>query len=817
MSLACPFCGQEIVVHAPKPGRFRMNCPACREPFALKVGEGPEFAMSAGPLPAAKAAEPVAVESATETVASQAGFDVLLARFRQAVAERWRWFVLALTHRKSVVGGALILTEFGRTSRGTVSRGRLLMLGRDATVRLMPADWGGTDVNSMAQSERIAYVSTAISHPNLLRRLDFSHDAKRRFAIEEAVEGPTLAAYAERPEFPGGDTALPLILQAARGLNAAHAQGLPHGDPTGENLWLDRGVVKLAGLGLAGTELAGMESADASGRYVQQDIQKLGQTLSLLARRGKGDVSLPSGLAGAVASKLQAGGTPDGYRDLNEAIRAIETILGLMPGGGFVASQAETDRIAEAADAYQQTPLGGLRVKLAAGFVAICVLFALIFAKAGAIAMMSAVLGLLLATSSYYSLIRAGLESRSGLFGKVRELMLNGRRADWLFLIAAKVIAIFALYFLGWLIDAIVLAIIALGFAIGFIIAFDLPITSYREVPLNDARRLLDQLRARGVSEYAIRDFVREHAGSYWEDLYEALFGLNDTRLAREFASGTQRTRFRFDAWRFPIIDWIDRRLQMRREGLARDRFARVEEVAGVARKINDMTARRRSKRIADALLVVAREVRNVSLAAHRPAGDAIHVTPRPIPSLIKEAVDTPEKLLTDAEADTPEARQNPIVPILLACVGSRVRFLLGTALIAGFLLWADQVQVISAEQIKNQATTAIQDQSTDALKNINIDTSRVHDTSEPLKLPGVPPSWTALIAGYGVGVAGLIMILSSFSASAKIIPFAFVGAAIAWFAPRLGLPAIGPLGPAALASAVGGAIFVVGLFVARR
>ena len=307
-----------------------------------------------------------------------------------------------------MVGGALTLTELGRTSRGTVSRGRLILLGRDVTIRLLSADWGGTDVNSMAHSEREAYISASIIHPNLLRQIDFSHSAKRWFAIEEPVEGPTLAAFATRADFPGGDVALPFDPPGRTRAQPAHEQGLPHGDPSGENLWLDRGVVKLAGLGLAGTGLGGREGAEAAARYAAKDIQTLGQTLDCLAGRGNPDVSRPTGLVGAVASKLKAAGTPDGYHDLPEAIRAIETILNLTPGGGFTPSTDEASCLVEAADRYHDTPLGGIRAKLAAGFVVLALLFAMISAKTGAFALMASTLGLLLLTTSSYALFRGG-------------------------------------------------------------------------------------------------------------------------------------------------------------------------------------------------------------------------------------------------------------------------------------------------------------------------------------------------------------------------------------------------------------------------
>ncbi len=40
MSLACPSCGRTIAIKDAKPGRFRVPCPECGQPFRLEVGEG---------------------------------------------------------------------------------------------------------------------------------------------------------------------------------------------------------------------------------------------------------------------------------------------------------------------------------------------------------------------------------------------------------------------------------------------------------------------------------------------------------------------------------------------------------------------------------------------------------------------------------------------------------------------------------------------------------------------------------------------------------------------------------------------------------
>ena len=101
------------------------------------------------------------------------------------MAERVGWAWRASMPRRSTIGGTLILQDFGRTSLGTIARGRQVLLGRDVLVRTMPADWGGPEPVARARAYRLAQVSAEVVHPNLVRRLDFGEERGRRFLIEE--------------------------------------------------------------------------------------------------------------------------------------------------------------------------------------------------------------------------------------------------------------------------------------------------------------------------------------------------------------------------------------------------------------------------------------------------------------------------------------------------------------------------------------------------------------------------------------------------------------------------------------------------------
>lgn len=811
MSLACPSCGRTIAIKDAKPGRFRVPCPECGRPFRLEVGEGPKPTMTARPLAPevpAPATSPMQ-EARPDPLADarQVG-----ARAAAAMVRRVGWAWRVLVSRRSMVGGTLILQEFGRTSLGSMARGRQVLLGRDVLVRTMPADWGGPDPVSRARAYRLVHVSAEVVHPNLMIRLDFGEERGRRFTIEEDLKGTPLAVRAARDDWPGGPTALACVLHAARGLLAGHEQGLAHGDPSAEQIWLgEDGVVKLAGLGLV--QMPGAEARDGAEPFpksASRDVQNLGRTLDTLSKSRKTDQGVDLPRMREVISRMTAAGTSDGYKDLAEAIAAMEMTL-----GGLAPTDDDGRRLAEITARYHDVPLALLRRNLVLGFYGLCFVFGLLFGASGRFELAGGVIGLWAMTAVIYGLVRAGLSGRHGLFGKIRELALGGRRADWLTILAAMAGVIVVLFVLGWLAGWIALGLVSTLLAIGFIVAIDAPIERDRVGPLDEARRLLSALRSRGVSELAMREFAIRSGGPRWDELFEALFGLDETRFARAASGNTPSDRARITDWRFPVLDWLDARLRDRREARLRDRFEPVEESALVAQKVNEMTARRKSRRIAEALIVVAREVRSAALARFEPAtSDAIRVVHRPIPDLIREAVETPDKLLFSTQSADRGADRgpNPLFRLLAALTGPRARFLLGGVLCALFLLWADQVGVISSTEIREKAERAIAERDVGRLKDVNVEIGRIHTADEPLHIPGMPESLTRLVSGYGVGAAGLILILSALSPGSRIAVFSLPGAAIAWFGPMLGIPPIGPLTSPAVAAGIGAGMLVVGM-----
>jgi serine/threonine protein kinase len=93
--------------------------------------------------------------------------------------------------------------------------------------------------------------SSELSHPNIVRAVDFgSHETVTYLALE-FVNGPNLAERVARDGPLPEAEAIRIIVQAAQGLHHAHKHGIVHRDVKPENILLAaKGQAKLADLGL---------------------------------------------------------------------------------------------------------------------------------------------------------------------------------------------------------------------------------------------------------------------------------------------------------------------------------------------------------------------------------------------------------------------------------------------------------------------------------------------------------------------------------------------------------------------------------------
>ncbi len=153
--------------------------------------------------------------------------------------------------RGLLIGNYFILDKLGAGGMGVVFKARHRRLGRIVALKILPPSLA-RDNDLLSRFRREVDVAARLSHPNIVSVLDADEDRGVQFMTMEFIEGNDL----DRLVRDGGvlpiDQALDCVIQAARGLEAAHAQGIVHRDIKPGNLMLDgSGVVRVLDLGLA--------------------------------------------------------------------------------------------------------------------------------------------------------------------------------------------------------------------------------------------------------------------------------------------------------------------------------------------------------------------------------------------------------------------------------------------------------------------------------------------------------------------------------------------------------------------------------------
>ena len=162
------------------------------------------------------------------------------------------------------IAGYRILSRLGAGGMGEVWRAEDTKLGRQVALKVLPAEFAQDD-ERLARFEREAKVLASLNHPNIahlygLESIASGTDADAdadsdagaiTFLAMELVEGEDLSERINRGPIPV-DQAVPVALQIAQALEAAHQQGIVHRDLKPANIKLTTdGAVKVLDFGLA--------------------------------------------------------------------------------------------------------------------------------------------------------------------------------------------------------------------------------------------------------------------------------------------------------------------------------------------------------------------------------------------------------------------------------------------------------------------------------------------------------------------------------------------------------------------------------------
>src|ERR1700676_997137 len=162
-----------------------------------------------------------------------------------------------------ILGNYTILDKIGSGGMGQVFKAKHRRMHRIVAIKMLPRNVM-TDAVVVARFQREVEAAAKLSHAHIVAAHDADEANGVHFLVMEYVEGSDLSALVKKNgPFPVAK-AVNYILQAARGLEFAHGEGVVHRDIKPANLLLDKkGTVKILDMGLARIEAGGDVGAQA--------------------------------------------------------------------------------------------------------------------------------------------------------------------------------------------------------------------------------------------------------------------------------------------------------------------------------------------------------------------------------------------------------------------------------------------------------------------------------------------------------------------------------------------------------------------------
>jgi serine/threonine protein kinase len=192
-----------------------------------------------------------------------------------------------------IIGNFRIVGKIGQGGMGAVYRAMHGTLERPVALKILPAEFASHPEYVMRFLREARTIAT-LRHENIVQVYDAGEQNGRYFIAMELVEGFNLLKHAEEHKTISEQEGLDLLLQAARGLAAAHAKGLVHRDVKPENMLLGQDkILRIVDFGLvmessASTQLTATgaclgtpmymspEQADGAQADARADIYSLG-------------------------------------------------------------------------------------------------------------------------------------------------------------------------------------------------------------------------------------------------------------------------------------------------------------------------------------------------------------------------------------------------------------------------------------------------------------------------------------------------------------------------------------------------------------
>jgi serine/threonine protein kinase len=155
-----------------------------------------------------------------------------------------------------------ILAPLGAGGMGEVYKAKDTRLGRDVAVKVLPSHLADSP-DLKARLEREARAIAALSHPHICAIHDVGSQDGIEYLVMELLEGQTLADRLDKGALPLSQL-LPIGIEMAGALDAAHRHGIIHRDLKPGNVMLTKSGVKLLDFGLAKMAVAERAPSEVS-------------------------------------------------------------------------------------------------------------------------------------------------------------------------------------------------------------------------------------------------------------------------------------------------------------------------------------------------------------------------------------------------------------------------------------------------------------------------------------------------------------------------------------------------------------------------